>query len=152
MLQNNRTILVVGLEIRFPVNSDIKPYVGLKDCQWGAIQLVEMTQTIYLVQFKWADRVLFQWSKGQNWNKLKHFFLNLRENMSLQKWMKVDHMMAAGLFSLVILGLVVPRKLFHRWKLITPDSHVVLPLEPKGGHDFTGQGTLVSKHWSPIIV
>lgn len=31
--------------------------------------------------------------------------------MSLQKWMKVDHMMAAGLFSLVILGLVVPRKL-----------------------------------------
>lgn len=33
--------------------------------------------------------------------------------MSLQKWMKVDHMMAAGLFSLVILGLVVPRKLLY---------------------------------------
>ena len=38
--------------------------------------------------------------------------------MTLQKWMKVDHMMAAGLFSLVILGLVVPRKLFFSTKMI----------------------------------
>ena len=38
--------------------------------------------------------------------------------MSLQKWMKVDHMMAAGLFSLVTLGLVVPRKLLiYVWQI-----------------------------------
>ena len=38
--------------------------------------------------------------------------------MSLQKWMKVDHMMAAGLFTLVILGLVVPRKLLiYFWQI-----------------------------------
>ena len=100
---------------------------------WGSIWLVKTTKKIKLPRLiKWADEVLVDWSKGQKYpiSKTNYylqificiFLWNIKKNrenkMSLQKWMKVDHMMAAGLFSLVILGLVVPRKLLiYFWQI-----------------------------------